>query len=205
MTETRNDILARIRKVTAGRAAEPAMAVLHPLDDDQQARQSRFRQRLAENAIGLSLLDHPDQVPAAVSHYLQQHGNLHGLALDPRLAGLDWPMRPDWRLGGPRPDDRVAICQAHAGIADTGSLVVLASEQSPSSLSFLTEHQILVLDEQHLFDSLEQTLRQLSACTAHAMHLISGPSSTADIGGHFLRGAHGPRQVQLLLVRQASH
>lgn len=80
---------------------------------------------------------------------------------------------------------------------------MLANAQNPAGLNFLPEHHLVVLHSTRLLSHLDQLwplLNDTDKRIPQAIQLVTGPSSTADIGGQLLYGAHGPRAVHVLLV-----
>lgn len=140
------------------------------------------------------------EVPLAARRYLDQHG-LPGLALQqaPDLLALDWTgiaTHP-----GLAPDEPAALGLALHGIAEGGSLVVHSGPDAPILLAFLPLHHLIVLREDSLLAYLEDYAARLSArAIPRNAILITGPSGTTDIEGSYVRGAHGPGYLHVILV-----
>jgi L-lactate dehydrogenase complex protein LldG len=89
------------------------------------------------------------------------------------------------------------------GIAETGSLVLWPDAREPRTLSLLPPIHIAVLRE----DALHATLHGVMQRQQWAMDLptnallVTGPSKTADIQRLLVYGAHGPRELVILLLR----
>lgn len=92
--------------------------------------------------------------------------------------------------------------QARGGIADTGSLILWPSAAEPRTLSLVPpiHFVLLVADTIHpsLFDAL-RTERWADGLPTNAL-LISGPSKTADIQQTLAYGAHGPKELIVLVI-----
>lgn len=102
-----------------------------------------------------------------------------------------------------RPAGTVAITQAFCGISDTGTLLCLSSAANPTSLNFLPEHHIVLLDKKRIVERKQDAwamLRNESIAPPRAINLISGPSRTADIEQTIQLGAHGPRSLTVIIV-----
>lgn len=95
----------------------------------------------------------------------------------------------------------VGITGADYGLADTGSIVVMASSD-PRLVSLLPPVHIAILKLERLlsgFDELLSLLPRPAEQTA-SMVLITGPSRTGDIEQILVRGVHGPGEVHVILL-----
>jgi L-lactate dehydrogenase complex protein LldG len=88
------------------------------------------------------------------------------------------------------------------GIAESGSVVMHSGAESPILLGFLPLHHIVVLDVGRILAHLEDYAAVLDASGSQPRNaiLITGPSGTTDIEGSYVRGAHGPGYVHVILV-----
>ncbi|WP_010488957.1 LutC/YkgG family protein [Pseudomonas sp. S9] len=208
MSSSRQAILSNVRKAL-GREADSVIEP-HPFKERIALNQAgidpyqQFLARLEVTGVTLETLADISQVPEAVAAFCTRH-QLHGpLAVAPALASLPWQqtgLQTD--VGTAQGHHPIGVAQAFAGIAATGSLVMLANADNPAGLNFLPEYHLVVLDKSRLLGQLDQLWPLLSRSdegTAQAVQLITGPSSTADIGGQLLYGAHGPRAVHILLI-----
>ena len=92
---------------------------------------------------------------------------------------------------------------ADAGIAETGS-VVFNSHDCPSNLLFLVEHLYVVVDAKDIYAYQEDIWRELQSELEgpfpRSIHMVTGPSRTADVEQTIQLGAHGPKSVDYLLI-----
>ena len=90
----------------------------------------------------------------------------------------------------------------HGGIAETGTLVLWSGEQSPRLLSLVPPIHIAILHASRIVESLMDMMVQedWSAGLPTNVILISSPSKTADIQQTLAYGAHGPKQLVVVLV-----
>jgi L-lactate dehydrogenase complex protein LldG len=109
-------------------------------------------------------------------------------------------------LQGPaKPDDPVGLSHAVAGAAETGTLFLVSGPENPSTLNFLPEtHQIVILAND-IAGSYEECWAKLRSIYGggnmpRTVNLISGPSRTADIEQTIVMGAHGPRNLLVLIA-----
>jgi len=96
----------------------------------------------------------------------------------------------------------VGVTGADFGLADTGTLVMLA-KSDPRLLSLLPPVHIAVLPVNRLLSGLDELLTVLPqpAAQTASMVLITGPSRTADIEQILVRGVHGPGELHVVLIR----
>ncbi|WP_333570923.1 LutC/YkgG family protein [Sphingomonas sp.] len=137
-------------------------------------------------------------LPAAVAEYLAAEGAAPSLWLPPdaRVAGLDWSGLE--RLAACPIDDGAVLAFARAGVAETGSLVFETSPEAPMLPNFLALRHIVVLEVAGLVRWLEDAAPGGTVPRAH--YWVTGVSGTTDIEGTYVRGAHGPRFLHVVLV-----
>lgn len=143
------------------------------------------------------------EVPAALAGIIRAKGAPEQAvaAAHPDIAALSFPGL-ELSVRAARIEDAVGVTRAVAGIAETGSLVFFSSADTPASLNFVPETQVAILRESEIVPRIEDVWRLLEKRTAlpSTVNLITGPSRTGDIEQKLYLGAHGPREVHLLLV-----
>lgn len=100
-------------------------------------------------------------------------------------------------------DEKIALIESYAGIAETGSLVSLSTSNRAVSSAFLPQHSIAVLSARDIVYSLEDMWRKLFSTHTglpRALNVITGPSRTGDIEQKIHIGAHGPCSLTIFLV-----
>ena len=219
----REEILSRIRsKVSKGgeaarRAAVDARLKTHargliPLrgvgDDDHRIKV--FKDMMEAVGGSVEVLDNIDDVPEHVAAYLRQ-GNLPAhirRGADAVLARLPWHRGGaiDVAEGRALDGDKASLTRAFAGIAESGTIIQLSGPDSPTTLNFLPEAHVVVLEMANLFASYEEAwtrLRQQLGETVmpRTVNMISGPSRTGDIEQTIVRPAHGPKNMHVIIIR----
>jgi L-lactate dehydrogenase complex protein LldF len=99
-----------------------------------------------------------------------------------------------------------SITSVEAGLAETGSLVLLSGRGHSLLASLLPSIHCAVLPASRIRPSLSVWLRAGGArkiIEASQAVLVTGPSRTADIEMSLTVGIHGPRQLVILLVKDA--
>jgi len=96
----------------------------------------------------------------------------------------------------------VGITSADYVLADTGSLVMIASPQEARLISLLPPAHIAVVPRERILTGLDElfTVVPNPATVTSSMVLITGPSRTADIEQILVRGVHGPGQLTVIVV-----
>lgn len=167
--------------------------------------------RLAEQAAAsVQRLDSPEEVPEAVAAYLAAQ-NLPArlvLASDPVIANLPWHDYPmiSHRIGAATGQDHAALTPAFAAVAETGTLALLSSPETPTTLNFLPEHCLVLLAAEDICGTYEELWQRLRTATddgaywPRTVNLVTGPSRSADIEQKLLLGAHGPIKLHILLL-----
>ncbi|MBZ5591926.1 MAG: lactate utilization protein [Acidobacteriia bacterium] len=94
------------------------------------------------------------------------------------------------------------ITGADYALADTGTLVMLASPQEARLISLLPPVHIALVERGRLLTGLDELLSILPfpAEQTSSMVLITGPSRTADIEQILVRGVHGPGEIHVVVV-----
>ena len=119
------------------------------------------------------------------------------------------PARRCWHCAAVpgRGSDQVSITGAFAGIAETGTLVMASGPDHPVTLNLLPDTHIVVLREADIVGGYEDVwgrLRQRYGKDRmpRTVNTITGPSRTGDIEQAIELGAHGPRRMHILVVRE---
>lgn len=103
-------------------------------------------------------------------------------------------------------DARVGISGVSAALAATGSLVLESGAGRSRSASLLPDVHIALMRAEQILPDLEtwqdaQRAAGYPAFTkASGSTVITGPSKTADIAHQLVKGAHGPREVHVMIL-----
>lgn len=165
-----------------------------------------FIEMANEAKAQLTRLSRLQDVAEAAAGYLSAHSLPARLrvAPDPLLAEIFWERTLLQISKGPaRGEDQASLTAAFAGIAETGTLLLLSGSESPTTLNFLPDTHMVVLRQSQIVGSYEDAwalLRGRGSEMPRTVNMITGPSRTGDIEQTILMGAHGPRRVHIFLV-----
>lgn len=177
-------------------------------DLDRAGLLTLFETKAKEASATVMRVGRRADVPAAVADFLAGE-NLPAeivMAPDPRLDAIPWDERPmlsitRGRTGG---EHAVAVTGAFAGIAETGTLMLLSGPESPTTLNLLPETHIVVIRRREIVGPMEDAWERVRARSGgdlpRTVNFITGPSRSADIGQQLQMGAHGPRRLHIVLV-----
>jgi L-lactate dehydrogenase complex protein LldG len=198
----REDILRRVRAACARMKAPPPVAPEpRQTAGNVVAEFSARAQRLASDVEGPVPRA---QAPAIVARYLGAHGLPRVAVGWNELASLAWDAHGiAFAARRTEGEDAVGITGAFAGIAETGTLVLLSGAETPAAASLLPETHVALLPIARIVATLEDVWSQLRAGDGRlprAVNLVSGPSRTADVEQTVTLGAHGPRRVLIVLT-----
>lgn len=219
---SRDAMLARIRsKVSKGndearRAAVDAHLASHPRNlipargiGDDEHRLRVFTEMMQAVGGSVEVVNDINDVPHAAADYLR-NSNLPAQlrrGQDAVLAKLPWHRGTlEIAVGRAEESDRASITRAFAGVAESGTIIQISGADNPTTLNFLPEAHIVVLEASALFASYEEAWTKLRALMGEGnmprtVNMISGPSRTADIEQTIVRPAHGPKNMHVIVVR----
>ena len=92
----------------------------------------------------------------------------------------------------------LAIVKGVVGVAETAA-VWLTQDMKERALYFISERLIILLDKEKLVDNMHDGYKHIDTGDYGFGLFMSGPSKTADIEQALVFGAHGPREVTVIL------
>ena len=150
-----------------------------------------------------------DDVPKAVVEYLRARNLPSAVRMgdDRRLQKMPWAKHRalELRHGASDGDDEVGVSHALRGIAETGTVVLESGPGNPTTVNFLPEHHIVVIDAEDIAGDMEAVFAKVrkkhgKGRMPRVLNLISGPSRSGDVEQKIVLGAHGPRALHIIVV-----
>jgi L-lactate dehydrogenase complex protein LldG len=148
-------------------------------------------------------------VPGAVAAFLRAHNLPMAVRRgeDPRLEAMPW-MRErtlETSKGPSGGGDLAAVSHAFGAVAESGTLMLLSGKDNPTTLNFLPDTHIVVVDAADIAGDYETLWRKLrerfgAGTMPRTVNWITGPSRSADIEQTLILGAHGPRRLHVMVV-----
>lgn len=201
--EQRQAVEARLARPPLGPAVARARLA-------QPEKVALFCQWAETNNATVARVAAPD-VAAEVVSFLARN-NLPAraaMAPSPLLAGYDWDSQKmlSLRQGRGEANDQVSVTGAFAGIAETGTLVMASGPDHPVTLNLLPDTHIVVIRESDIVSGYEEVWTRLRERYGknhmpRTVNTITGPSRTGDIEQAMELGAHGPRRMHIVVVRE---
>jgi len=227
VTDARSTLFASIRRSLGVSGEEPARraAVAQRLGTHPRGvipargqlppgeRLKLFAQMVEAAAGTAEILHSGADVPAAVAALLRRHNLPMQIRRgdDPRLAALPWDRERTLEVttGASDGHQLASVSHAFAGVAETGTLVMASGTDNPTTLNFLPDTHIVVVDAKDVAGDYETVWARVRekfgvAGLPRAINLITGPSRSADIAQILILGAHGPRRLHVLVVGEVA-
>ncbi|MFE1266877.1 lactate utilization protein C [Streptomyces sp. NPDC058757] len=206
--ESRGRILARIRSAVAGAPEAPEVPRAYlgrHVPDDPDAVVDLLHENLADYRARVHRSDGAG-LPALVARLLDGHG-ARSVVVPPGLPEAwlaesgaervaDGPGLTPAALDGA--DAVVTGCAL--AVAETGTIVLDGGPgQGRRALTLVPDLHVCVVREDQVVASVPEALPRLDPL--RALTWISGPSATSDIELDRVEGVHGPRTLEVVLVR----
>jgi len=213
MASHREQILASIR-ISLGASSHPeAIAAEYaaiPRTYTRAGKRGReellefFTDRLLEYDAGVYRLS-AAEIPLTIAEILKGRGK-SGLAMPPGVPAEWLPEGFAFAetLGADVYElDRFegVLTGCTVAIAETGTIVLQnALAQGPRILSLVPDYHLCVVFAEQIVESVPEAFARLAATSELPTTFISGPSATADIEMTRIKGVHGPRFLDVLIV-----
>lgn len=185
--------VVRVNDVPAAGAAIAALVEEKPPEWGDRKQVVAWRHPLIEK-LNLDAALKPIGVPVVYAPIDDRQG-----------TGLDPQQRQNFREAVM--DAYVGVTSADFCVAESATLVMKTRPGQARCVSLVPSIHVAVIEERQMLANLKELYALLNGDPAHrsegltnCMTFISGPSKTADIEAHMVHGAHGPREVHLVVV-----
>jgi L-lactate dehydrogenase complex protein LldG len=197
---SRDEILSAIRSRRLAQVPKPAPYRAPPTQGDLA---ESFAKKLSAQYADVRLLDSLRDVPDAIADILRGRNMAAQIHIPPDsdLAGLDLP-NVEIKREPPGQFD-AAVTFASFAIAETGTLAYASGKGAPASWHFRPVLEIAIVRAGAVVAELEDVLIALKAKGGlpSTLNLVSGPSRTGDIEQTMELGAHGPKALAVLVLK----
>lgn len=136
---------------------------------------------------------------------LETHCAADGIAIDVSVLATDKDaLTEKQRLRQQAESAYMGITGADWCAADCGAIAVLSAPGRGRATSLVPSVHVAVLTLDQLVADLPELYAQLENRDSLpvSFNFISGPSKTADIEAHMVHGAHGPREMHLVVITE---
>lgn len=216
--ESRDTILARIRtsiRKSQSAIEQPAPPIernyRHTGALSPEERLALFTERLREYEARVTPVD-PSRISEAVEHIIHESAPKAQIPQPPAWIAADgfpaaWLPNSEsarWAAQSTVKDlDQCAgiITTCTVGIALTGTIVLQHGPgEGRRQTSLLPDRHLCIIQASQVVETVPEAFERLADAATRPITFISGPSATADIEMTRIRGVHGPRQLEVILV-----
>lgn len=214
MSGAREAILASVRGIVQGASATP---------DADYATVTRDYRRIS----GLSRAERVDLFASRIVHYdgsvlrciepalpetiartlsARTKRGLHVPAdIDPAWLPSGWTFTPDRGASADELDQSEGVLTGcSSAIALTGTIVLTHGRgEGRRALTLVPDYHLAIVFDDQVVETVPEGLQRAAERLPALITTISGPSATADIEMTRIKGVHGPRTLDVILVTTA--
>jgi L-lactate dehydrogenase complex protein LldG len=212
VSSAREEILRRVRSAVADRTSERESDYAYIPRQyntvgtlDEHHRLELFMDRLADYGSEVFECGEP-YISGAVGTALAER-NLRTVLTGRDFpggwipAGFDFYKDEEFRYQQIDSFDCVITTCALA-IAETGTIILRHADDEPRrAVSLIPDYQLCLVFALQVVETVSEAVRQMATMGNVPLTTISGPSATSDIEMTRIKGVHGPRTLDVILVR----
>lgn len=211
MSNAREAILRRIGEAKGSSTAETALSAYAGIERRYQQGSSMprhavielFIERLKDYDAGLHR-GAPEDVGGIVQDVLAQRNATQLLV--PAGLPAEWMQGAEFLVD--QGEDALTLDRftsvmtiATSGVAETGTIVLQnAPGQGRRALTLVPDYHLCIIRSSQIVETVVEAMRLLEPTKHLPTTFFSGPSATADIEMTRIKGVHGPRFVDVVLV-----
>lgn len=223
MKSARDDVLGSIRRslgvtgreaprhtTVAGRLKEAPLGVVPARGRlDVTGRIALMKERAEAAHASVVVLDEAAAVPNEVARYLRDIKAPATIRTgdDARLSRMPWrDTALTVEAGRSHGADLNSVSYAFGAIAESGTLAMVSGSANPTTLNFLPDNHVVVVTASDIAGDYEAVFTRLRdrfgpATMPRTLNFITGPSRSGDIEQTLVLGAHGPRRLHIVILR----
>ena len=211
LSGARTDILSAIRRVGPDAAVDRrtdydaiARDYLRGGQRDESGRLELFAERLEHYGVGVHHST-AAALPAAITQACVARGRRR-LVVPPGVPADILPGDLEFIADRELSYEELDRCDGvltlvTLAIALTGTIVLThGGGEGRRALTLIPDYHLCVVRADQIVETVPEAFRALAALNPALMTTISGPSATADIEMIRVRGVHGPRELDVVIV-----
>lgn len=200
----RDDIMAALARHGASAAAPASAAAAPPIPAIAQKTNAeaftRFVAMAKESLAELIEAGTCHDAMAAIASRAPED-RIVAVSPQPEIAGLDWAKAGLDARKGALSELKAGVSMADAAIAETGSLLFFSGPHAPVLAHFLPDVHFALVKRSTILPGLNDALALARAKgMPSTVNFITGPSRSGDIEQTLELGAHGPRQLIIIVL-----
>jgi L-lactate dehydrogenase complex protein LldG len=211
----RNEILKNVRRAigeptTARTEAAPVeRRYIQAGKLDVQAKLEQFRERLEDYNAGVYRCG-AAALPATISHAMAARAK-HSLLIPPQFPEEWLPSEMEFirdrELTYSEMDaSEGSLTACTVAISLTGTIILSHdAHEGRRALTLVPDYHLSIVRADQVVETVPEAIRKLGALHNRPITTISGPSATADIEMTRVKGVHGPRTLDVILVDSGFH
>ena len=167
---------------------------------DRETTLERFKDHLHEYDAHIFEAT-PDTIATTIAEVLKSLNQKSAIVADnlpveALPAGLSW-QRESASTTEQLDTAEGAISACEVAIAHTGTIILRGARK----MTLLPDRFLCVVHENQIVDTVPEAMARLEPYKTEPLTFVSGPSATADIEMTRIRGVHGPRFLDVIVVR----
>lgn len=219
MNQTKQNILARLKRGKTPKPANAEFSTEKPINTTSAQQQQALIEKLTENHIEVHLVTNENWTLklASIARSKGASNWLLGQGLSYQEEAHQALLKSDANISITRYDQAyetlrptlfhhidASLSLAQAAVSETGTLLLIPDQHEPRMLSLAPPIHVIKLSTKDIYPSLSKLIstapwHQNQEMPSNIL-FISSPSKTADIQQTLAYGAHGPKEVIVLLV-----
>ena len=205
MNTAREEILRRVSSMKGAATEQPVPRSYSRAGTLNAAgRIELFCDRLRDYGAAIRHTE-PSRIPAVIREILSERSK-RGLLIPPGLPDIWLPagfvFTRDHSLSYSEIDSNEGVLTGCAtAIALTGTIVLRHSgDEGRRALTLIPDYHLCVVFEDQVVETVSEGINAMASFASSPITTISGPSATSDIEMTRIKGVHGPRTLEVILV-----